>query len=338
MKNTRSYLAQIAAIITVTFPVMAAAPFSVAMAQSSSEPLAEVPVNPRHRLDPDRQGQEGAFDGEQSRESAGSFAQPPDRTMSKAETEREARRYRTCMGFIEVNPQRALENAQSWQAEGAGLPAKHCMAVAMAALGHYEEAAEHLRVLADAFRSGQGLSFDIVQADNPYSLIASIHAQMGNALLMADQPQQAYTAFSQGLAEAPPHDDEIVRELYIDRARASAITGDYQDAIKDLEQARLIDGWRADIALYLASARRMAGEYDPAFDTINLALELDQDNPAIYLERGNINRLLGRVTDARTDWQMVVARWPQSAAAYAARANLAAQDTPSAPPPSNPKD
>lgn len=329
MKKTRSYLAQIIAIITVTFPVMAADPFFSARAQTTAEPLDEMPIDSRRRPDFEPQVSGNERHDMQDLKSAQPIIKPPERTLSKGETEREARRYRTCMGFVDVNPQRALENAQDWQSEGAGLPARHCAAVAMAALGRYEEAAEHLRVLADAFRSGQGLSFDILQADNPYSLIAGIHAQMGNALLMADQPQQAYTAFSQGLAEAPPHDEAILRELYIDRARALAISGDYPDAIRDLEQAKHIGGWRADIALYLASARRMIGEYDPAFDTINQAMELDQDNPAIYLERGNINQLLGRTKDAHADWQTVVTRWPQSAAAHAARANLASRGAPS---------
>ncbi|WP_188873769.1 tetratricopeptide repeat protein [Iodidimonas muriae] len=293
-----------------------------------NDPLSELPIDQR------RANPAGLADSQPNTEAAPTgdgdtlapLMLPPTRGISSAKAQEEANRYRACMQRLGTAPDRALENALAWLADGPSLPAEHCAAAALVALGRPDAAAQRYSRLADDMRTGRGLTYDIVDADDPYSLLAGIYAQMGNALLLADKPEQAYTAFSNGLAQAPLENDPLTLDLHVDRARTLGLMGEYEDAIKDLEKARLIGGWRADIALYLASAYRALGDLEPALDAAIRAVELDQQSPAARLERANIHMLTGDEKAARTDWQTIVTRWPDAAAALAARANLAALD------------
>ncbi|WP_281320832.1 hypothetical protein [Iodidimonas sp. MBR-22] len=255
---------------------------------------------------------------------------PDYQSVTDAETRAQAKRYHDCMRQALKAPDQARIEAMAWLSDGASIPALHCLASALVNLGDYDAAAQNFTSLADQMRTGRGVTYNIMAADDPYSLLAGIYGQLGNALLLGDHPARAYTAFSQALAEAPEQSTRLIYLLLLDRARSLGLLEDYEAAITDLEKAQDIAGWQADIALYLASAHRALGELEPALDAALQAVEMDPENPTARLERGNIQMLMGKESLARSDWNAIIERWPSSPAAAAARANLAALGEPEA--------
>ena len=156
-------------------------------------------------------------------------------------------------------------------------------------------------------------------------LLSELYSQAGNAWLLSDDPARAYNAFSQALAEAPDGGD-IALEALIDRARASAASGDYEAALRDLDRAVLIDAGRVDLYVYRASAHRALDAYDAAQAEVDTALHLDPANPDALLEQGNLARLTGDDTTARQTWLTLLQRYPDTPAAQAAQTNLERMD------------
>lgn len=235
----------------------------------------------------------------------------------------EAEHYLSCIERAsEEDSGPALAEAQSWLLAGGGLPARHCLALALFASHDYEGAAEALRDMAENLRAGRELNFDIAGSDGLRLLLAGIQSQLGNALLLAGQPEDAYTALSIGLADAPVSAVDLVTDLHVDRGRALALSGDVEGAIADLEKARRMAPGRADILYFLASGRRLLGDLEAAMAAISRAIEFDDKEPGYFLERGNIRFLDEDRLGARSDWLKVVSDWPESEAAEAARANL----------------
>ncbi len=54
-----------------------------------------------------------------------------------------------CMALARGDPDTGHKAAQAWRAEGGGIAARHCMAMALLVLGRYAEADRMLRTLAD---------------------------------------------------------------------------------------------------------------------------------------------------------------------------------------------
>ena len=234
----------------------------------------------------------------------------------------EAAHYRDCLETARRDPAAALAASAAWQAAGGGLAAKHCAAVAFIGQDSYREGIARLNAIAEDLRLGRELPYDPLGPADARRLLAEVYAQIGNAWLLAGDPSKAYTALSQGLAEAPLDDDRARVELYIDRARALAETRDFTAALADLEEARALAATRSDILLFMASAYRALDRLAEARDAIARAIDLAGEGPEAVLIRGNIAFAAGDLAAARRDWQAVVTRWPESAAAGLARVRL----------------
>lgn len=236
----------------------------------------------------------------------------------------EVARYRHCLDLASSTPEEALRLSIGWRAEGGGLAARHCHAAALLGSGDYEAAATELAAIAEDLRLGRGVPHDPLGPADSHRLLADVYAQMGNAWLLAGDPEKAYTAFSQGLAEAPADAGTARVELHIDRARALAETGDFAAALADLKEARAGAAARSDILVYMASAYRALHELDAASEAIARAIDLAGEGPETLLVRGNIAAARGDAGAARRDWQAVITRWPGHAAAALAQEHLAA--------------
>ncbi|HLI21811.1 MAG TPA: tetratricopeptide repeat protein [Stellaceae bacterium] len=218
----------------------------------------------------------------------------------------DAEHYSRCLQQANSNPQKAYDDAEAWYAIGGGFPAQHCAAVALVGLKKYAEAATQLEGLANAMlQQGPDMRADALE-------------QAGQAWLLANQPNQAKTAFDAALAFKPKD-----AELLIDRAEAFALGGKLFDAIDDLNTVLEQDPKRIDALVYRASAYRQLGSLDLALDDVERALRLDPNSVAGLLERGNIRRLKNDDAGARADWQRVAQMAPGSPAATSAEDNLA---------------
>jgi tetratricopeptide (TPR) repeat protein len=152
-------------------------------------------------------------------------------------------RYQSCIALIDDDPQRAYEEGMAWAAEGQALNAYRCAAMALIAQERYEEAARRLSSLATAVNPEDA------------SLRAELFSQAGNTWLLARDPAQARSAFTRAITTMAPGAEQLP-DLYIDRARAYALEGDFRQAEEDLSRA--LDQRANDpLALRLRASARM---------------------------------------------------------------------------------
>jgi tetratricopeptide (TPR) repeat protein len=244
---------------------------------------------------------------------AGAAAADPTRPVSPPvaaispprSAEADAETYARCMTLARQNPPEAQTLAQGWLARGGAHPADHCAAVALIALGKYQEGATRLQALARAMTKA------------PAALRADVLDQAGQAWLLAGDAVRAYAAAGQAVALQPGDPD-----LLIDRAEAADSAGYLDQAVADLDRVLKTHPDRVDALIYRASAYRALDRLDPARADIDKALVRVPHSAAALLERGNIRRLEGDPAGARGDWEEVGHIAPGSPEDMAARANL----------------
>jgi len=218
------------------------------------------------------------------------------------------RDYDTCMQRVREKADAALEAALAWEQAGGGVSARHCAAMALAAIGNVADAADQL----------ESLAWDL-PPDTPNGTRAEVLAQAGQFWLDAQQPAKANAVLTAAVDLAP--DDP---ELRIDRAMVFATLGRLQDAIIDLSASILLNPEPAEALVLRASAYRKTGRLAEAEDDLVRALALAPDNANALLERGLLRRAEGDEKDARAAWMSILKKHPDSPAAAAARKHLAA--------------
>ena len=240
---------------------------------------------------------------------------------------KEEARYRDCLARALEDPDHALDLAFRWQTDGGGLPAEHCIAVALVTMGHPDVAAERLADMLARLRRGEGLPYDPLGGPTSVdALAAGLYAQLGNARLLADDPERAIDAFTRGLSVIPAGHLDLEQQLYIDRARAEGLLHRFPAAIADLDRAEAIDPEVADIYVLRASAHRALGQFAQAQEDLARAKALQPDWPLLWLEEANLKAMEGDGKAARALWVEIATRWPDSPEAEAARRNLARFD------------
>jgi tetratricopeptide (TPR) repeat protein len=217
--------------------------------------------------------------------------------------------YGACLALAEDDPAQAYRSGLAWFKAGGGLPARHCVAVALVGLGDHEAAATRFETLADE------LSLD--RAD----LRAAMLGHAGQAWLLAGRPVRA-SQVQDAAISLNPNDPS----LFVDRAVSLMTNQQYARAIGDLNKALALEPDFADAYLYRATAKRYVNDIGGAWVDINDALALAPGLPAALLERGILRRLDGDLEGARNDWQTVIAAAGESAEAAAARARIEAMD------------
>lgn len=224
-----------------------------------------------------------------------------------AANETAIRDYDSCMKLVGAHPEDALEKALAWEQAGGGNGARHCTAMALAALGNFSDAADQL----------ESLAWDLPQ-ETPDPTRAQVLAQAGQFWLDAQQIAKADALFSAAIDLAPKD-----AELRIDRAITHAAAARYQDAVIDLSAAILLDPGSAEALVLRASAYRHSGRTAEAAEDVERALSLAPDHAAALLERGILRLQAGDGKGARADWHAVIEHHPKDPAAEAAKRHLA---------------
>lgn len=217
--------------------------------------------------------------------------------------------YTACMERARSKPAEGRAAALAWRNRGGGVPARHCLAVALFQLGEPEEAARQFEAAAED------------SATPSIDLRAELYAQAAQAWLQAGRVPAAHRALS--LAIDLRADDA---ELLVERAIVLGGAEKYWEAIDDLNRALDLARDNADAFVLRASAYRRVGSLDLAEEDIGRALALQANNVEGLLERGIIRRLRGDLARARADWIRVLQLRPDSPAGDVARANLEAAD------------
>lgn len=220
-----------------------------------------------------------------------------------------AREYDACLALAEANPGEAYAAGLGWLGLGGGVPARHCLAVALIGLKDYEAAATRFEKLA--------AEIDPVQVD----LKAEMLGQAGQAWLLANRPGRAAQVQGEAI-RLSPNDPS----LYVDRAVSLITRERYGAALADLDEALVLDPRFADAYLYRASARRYIDDLLGARADVERAFALSPGLPAAILERGILRQLDGDLDGARRDWMKVITAAPYSPEADAARARIEEMD------------
>jgi tetratricopeptide (TPR) repeat protein len=213
----------------------------------------------------------------------------PETVDPFAPTANHARRYAECMQQARREPLKALPLAEKWKAEGGGLGARHCVAIAMFEAGQYVPAAMQL----EQIERDMG-------TDRP-GLRAELLAQAGQAWTEANQAENAAKAQSRAL-DLKPND----ADLWIDRGLSYAAMRAWPRAISDFDHALTIEPYKVEIYVLHAAAWRNAGNPNKSLADADRALTIAPDNPDILLERALALQALGNHKSATADLNKVL--------------------------------
>lgn len=184
-------------------------------------------------------------------------------------------KHKTCLERIAVDNELAFEEAMIWQDDGGGRRAKHCVAMALYALGHEAEAANRLDSLAKASDGGTP------------GMRADFYSEAANFWLVANKADRAYKSATEGLKLKVDHLD-----LRISRARAYAMSGYYDYAETDLTYVLGFDPKHAGALRYRADTRLQQGRLSEAKIDIENSLAYDPTIVETALLRGQINEAI----------------------------------------------
>jgi tetratricopeptide (TPR) repeat protein len=230
----------------------------------------------------------------------------------------EPARLASCVELTRTAPERAVETANAWIADGGRLDARHCLGLAYVELGRWRAAATAYE---QAAREAQATQSTRAEA---------FWVQAGNAWLAADEGARAIQAFDSALA-APGLSDELRGEVHLDRARAQVAMQNPAAARTDLDRAIALVpddpmAWYLSAALYARQDNLTLAARD-----IARARELGRDSPDILLLAGTIAGLQGNGAEAERLYRQVAAAAPQTDAGRAAAAALASERDAAAP-------
>jgi len=217
--------------------------------------------------------------------------------------------YEACLALADENPAEAYRSGLAWYKAGGGLPARHCVAVALVGLGDHEAAATRFETLAREL------------PENQVDLRAEMLGHAGQAWLLAGRPVRASQVQAAAIALRPADPT-----LLVDRAVSLMTAKRHAAAIADLSQALGLAPDFVDAYLYRATAKRYSGDIGGAWVDVSDALSLEPGLPAALLERGILSQLDGDGVGARENWLAVIAAAPGSTEADAARARIEAMD------------
>jgi tetratricopeptide (TPR) repeat protein len=233
-------------------------------------------------------------------------------------------RYGACMSLARKEPLKALPIAEKWMAEGGGLGARHCVAVAMFESGKPIQAATQFEAIArDMGQERPGLR-------------AELWAQAGQAWMDAGQAENAAAAQSRAI-ELKTGDPE----LWVDRGLSYAAMRAWPRAISDFDRALALRANNVETLVLRAAAWRNAGDPARALADAERALKIAPDHSEALLERGFAALVRGDKSVASADFTKVLRLVPPgSEAARRAEAGLRGEQpaVPSVSPPAEAKD
>lgn len=186
-----------------------------------------------------------------------------------------------CLERIADDADLAYEEALIWRSQGGGRRAKHCVAMALFALGQPDEAAFKLDKLAKDSDGGTP------------EMRADFYFEATNFWLDAGNAERAYQSATQGLDLKYDHED-----LRISRARAYAMAGRYDYAQTDLTSVLTLTPNRIDALRYRADTHLKQGNLPQAKRDIERALDLDPTIIETALLRGQINEAIRKAKAA----------------------------------------
>ena len=166
-------------------------------------------------------------------------------------TASEAAQYRACLAKTTSNADAAYDDALVWRDQGGGVPAQHCAALALVALGKHAEAASRLAALAD-MPGGRAMAPALLgQAGNAW-LLASQAALMAAVIAMGQADPLKMPLLLAGLALLVSF-FSATQDIVIDAFRVESLEVDTQAA----GMANFVAAYRVALLVSTAGAIEM---------------------------------------------------------------------------------
>ncbi len=235
-------------------------------------------------------------------------------------------RYAACIDMADRSPDKGINLALAWIADGGGVPARHCEAYGLARMGEHAEAAARFLKIAEDMRIGRDMPIRMgkrVVASAP--MLADMYDQAANAWLLAGEIVRAEDTIDLALTLVPKNTPQEY-ELVLDRARIAAADEDFQLALSDLDYVLKGDPGRKDILVLVAAAARGVGDFMRANRALADFQAVFPKQAAGYLELGNLRHAEGDKEAARKAWLKVLLLEDHGPNADAARANIERMD------------
>jgi len=212
--------------------------------------------------------------------------------------------YRNCVDWVQVDPNRALQDAEGWRNAGGGLAARHCRALALATLGDFNQAAQESQSIAAEMPPSEARLDALISA--------------GEYFMAAGDPYSARQQFDLALSDAPNNTEALES-----RSRSLAAAGDMTGAMADLNTLLGLEPGNVEALALRAAAKRRQGDHAGAISDADLALQYDPGSAISYFERGAARAVSGDIGGAQSDWQTAASLDPGGPAGELATANLA---------------
>lgn len=231
--------------------------------------------------------------------------EPEDQSLALAE----AQRLLNCMQLAQQDPDAAIAEGARWALTDNGVEAHLCLGVGYENDGEWARAEQsYMQAHARA------------EATNDTRQIG-ILVNAGRMALADGNAETARSRFDTALASDQLGESERGHVL-LERAQVHVALDDGTAAQTDLVAAQALMPNDKLVWLLSATLARRQGNFDEAGDFIDRALELDQSDPAILLEAGNIAIGLNAYGVAEQAWGRASAADPDGPAGQAARRNL----------------
>jgi tetratricopeptide (TPR) repeat protein len=187
----------------------------------------------------------------------------------------EVERLKACIAKIDTDAAAAYQDALTWMGKGNRPAARQCAALALIEMGQPAQGAARLEELANAADAG-GLETRAIYL-----------AQAGNAWIVAKNPEAAIVTLTNAI-KLSPND----AALYKDRARASLMLKQWDDAGEDLNSALKLSPGDGEAFRLRALALLKLERYQDAFEDVELALKFAPGDIDAAVLRGDIREAM----------------------------------------------
>ena len=160
----------------------------------------------------------------------------------------DAATYDKCLALARKDPAEGFETGSSWRDHGGGVPAEHCVAIALVGLKQYGEAATRLEKLAGKM---------VRESD---ALRAEVLSQAAEAWSEGGQPKNAESDLTEAIKLAPKN-----AEYLVNRSAARAQHQDYKNAVDDLNKRSL------PCLVHLGDFILSCQQVEDSFEVLNIA-------------------------------------------------------------------
>ena len=247
--------------------------------------------------------------------------------------ESEAQKYQKCMTLAQSHKteeaMQAVDYANDWIFGGhggiaGGVPAKHCKALGLLAMGKAKQAAELLESLVDELVINGDPDPRLAVRNS--QLKVELNLQAGLAWKEFEDYDNSYMAFSSAVAGITqknfPNSQALLYELYLERGTLQNLRRQYKSAVEDFNLAIEKNDQQFEGFLQRAKAYRKRRKFLQARLDLKVAAIIEKDHPEILLESGILYREEGRKLDAKLAWQMIIDQAPDSEYAKLAQTNI----------------